>query len=85
MDHYDAIYEAAKSLLLRMYKSEIPASHDVYLKLYGLSEPVLPYSHIICDVFQDLSPVKLDIFKKQAGIKVGIGDSRNRYTHSGMP
>lgn len=76
MDHYDAIYEAAKSLLLRMYKSEIPASHDVYLKLYGLSEPVLPYSHIICDVFKDLSPVTLDIFKKQVGIKAGIGNSQ---------
>ena len=76
MERYDAIYESTKSLLLRMYKAEIPVSHDAYLKFYSLSEPVLPYSHVLFDEGQDGSPAMLDIFRKQAGVKVLIGDSQ---------
>jgi len=41
-------------------------THDVYLKLFQLSKPVLPFDLIMLDEFQDTNPVSLDIFLSQS-------------------
>lgn len=40
-------------------------THDVYLKMYHLSVPVLPYQVIYLDEFQDTNPVTADIILSQ--------------------
>ena len=53
------------------------ATHDTYLKLYQISEPVLEYSVIYVDEFQDSTECVIDIVKRQQHAKVIIvGDSK---------
>lgn len=47
-------------------------THDVYLKLYQLSNPVLPYSVIYLDEAQDSNPVTLDIILRQTHAQIII-------------
>ncbi len=49
-------------------------THDVYLKLYQLSKPKLPYKVIYLDEAQDSSPVILDIVLRQTAQVVIVGD-----------
>jgi len=46
-------------------KSDVKISHDVYLKLFQLSNPALPFKTIFLDEAQDSSPVVLDIVLRQ--------------------
>lgn len=55
-------------------KSDFPMTHNTYLKLFQLSKPNLGYQLIICDEFQDINPVSLDILLSQECQKVVIGD-----------
>jgi F-box protein 18 (helicase) len=65
-----------KLLAKKMSAGIIAYTHDFYLKLYQLSKPKLPYTHILFDEAQDASPVMLDIFKRQHhATKVMVGDS----------
>jgi len=50
-------------------------THDVYLKLYQLSKPKLPYKVIYLDEAQDSSPVVLDIILRQTAQVVIVGDA----------
>lgn len=45
--------------------SPVTMTHDVYLKLFQLSNPVLPFDLIMVDEFQDFSPVNLAIIITQ--------------------
>lgn len=45
--------------------NSVAITHDVYLKLFQLKNPVLPYKRICLDEGQDTSPCCLDIFLKQ--------------------
>ena len=50
-------------------------SHDVYLKLYQLSEPFLFFDIIAVDEFQDVNPVMLDIVLRQKHAQIiVVGD-----------
>ena len=49
-------------------------THNVYLKLFQLSKPKLPYDLIIVDEFQDINPVSLAIILDQEAQKIVIGD-----------
>lgn len=49
--------------------------HDGYLKLYQLSNPVLPYDVILFDEAQDSNPVTTAIVQAQRCEKVIVGDS----------
>lgn len=52
------------------------ATHDTYLKLYQLSDPVLEeYDIIYSDESQDSSDVMIDILKKQKAQIIVVGDS----------
>lgn len=53
---------------------EIRATHDTYLKLYQLSQPVLKYDYVLLDEAQDSNPALLDIFDKQKCGKILVGD-----------
>lgn len=73
------ILKAAKQLWLDRINpsSKVLATHDTYLKLFQLSKPVLEYSVIMVDEFQDSTECVLDIIKNQAHAKViVVGDSR---------
>lgn len=51
-------------------------SHDAYLKLWQLSDPVLGADYVLLDEAQDTNPVLLDVFWKQAehAQLVAVGD-----------
>lgn len=55
-------------------KSTITMTHDVYLKLFQLSKPVLDFDIVYQDEFQDANPVTLDIFYRQKCQLVAVGD-----------
>jgi F-box protein, helicase, 18 len=71
---YDYIGKMARLLLGKMNKGEIDVTHDFYLKKFQLSNPQLNYDYILFDEAQDASAVMLDIFLKQKGTKVIVGD-----------
>lgn len=73
--HLDTIYGHAKRILYAMYDGELDMTHDVYLKLFQLQHPELPYTHILFDEGQDANPCMLDIFKKQSAVKIIVGDT----------
>ena len=73
--HYEKIHGTAHNLLTRMYRAEVPIIHDAYLKFWQLTQPELPYMHIMMDEAQDISPVMLDVFLRQKAIKTAVGDS----------
>ena len=76
--HYRLITEGTRLLLKKMNDGAVPITHDFYLKLFQLSAPVLPYDYILFDEGQDASPAMLDVFLKQKGIKVIVGDAHQQ-------
>jgi hypothetical protein len=52
----------------------LPITHDVYLKLWALTEPQLPADLILFDEAQDANPVLLDLVQRQAAQVVWVGD-----------
>lgn len=53
----------------------LPFSHDVYLKMWALTNPVIPYQIIFYDEAQDADPVMLGILHAQKGKQmVVVGD-----------
>ena len=57
-------------------KSKTTISHDVYLKLYQLTKPILIFDIIMVDEFQDSNPVMLDIVLNQKHTQtIVVGDS----------
>ena len=73
--HLDQIHGYAKRLLNEMYDGNIDITHDVYLKLYQLRHPILPYTHILFDEGQDANPCMLDVFRSQKANKIIVGDT----------
>lgn len=50
-------------------------THDHYLKIWALTDPVLPYDFILFDEAQDANPVLTGLVRAQAGQLIGVGDS----------
>jgi F-box protein, helicase, 18 len=75
---YPHIEKGARLMLGKMYNREIEITHDFYLKMFQLSQPVLSYDYILFDEGQDASPAMLDIFLKQKAIKVIVGDTHQQ-------
>ncbi|MDP4271793.1 MAG: 3'-5' exonuclease [Bacteroidota bacterium] len=76
--HYRYIEKKTWDLLKKMDQAEIEISHDFYLKKFQLSNPQLPYDYILFDEGQDASVAMLDIFIKQASVKVIVGDTHQQ-------
>lgn len=72
--HQKAIQSLTRRFMERMYDGTLPMTHDFYLKLCHFQGPRLPYAHVLLDEGQDASPVMLDLFARQAGQKVIVGD-----------
>ena len=64
--------------LLIDYKGVLPITHDVYLKLWALNSPRLPYQTIFFDESQDASPVMMSIIESQKAQKIWVGDRRQQ-------
>lgn len=75
---YSEIEYGTRLFLAKMHKGEININHDFYLKLFQLKNPVLNYDYILFDEGQDASPVMLDVFMKQKGAKVIVGDANQQ-------
>lgn len=58
--------------------NNVKISHDVYLKLFQLSKPVLNYDFILFDEAQDANPVILDIIQRQKHIQVILVGDRHQ-------
>jgi F-box protein, helicase, 18 len=76
--YYAHIEKQARLLLAKMDKGEIEITHDFYLKKFQLSAPQLPFDYILFDEGQDASAAMLDIFIKQAAVKVIVGDTHQQ-------
>ena len=65
--------------MVSLHNTKIPATHDLYLKLYQLSEPDVPgVDYIMLDEAQDANPVILDILSRQKVQRIYVGDSHQQ-------
>lgn len=77
-ERYDTIEYLTRIFLAKMDSGEIDITHDFYLKKFQLSNPSLPYSHLLFDEGQDASAAMLDVFLKQRGTKLIVGDTHQQ-------
>lgn len=56
----------------------LPLPHDVYLKFWQLSGPVIDTDLLLVDEAQDLNPVMLAIVHQHQGRIIAVGDSRQQ-------
>ncbi|MCU7493340.1 MAG: UvrD-helicase domain-containing protein [Ignavibacteria bacterium] len=76
--YYEQIEYGTRLLLTKMLKSEIDITHDFYLKMFQLKNPLLKYDYILFDEGQDASPAMLDVFLNQDAGKVIVGDTHQQ-------
>ncbi len=72
--HLEEILRLSQRLLDQMQSGRLPITHDYYLKQFQLKEFALPYDYLLFDEAQDASSVMLDVFRRQRGIKLLVGD-----------
>ncbi len=75
---YSKIEYLTRVFLAKMDSGELEITHDFYLKKFQLSNPSLPYSHLLFDEGQDSSAAMLDVFLKQRGTKLIVGDTHQQ-------
>jgi F-box protein, helicase, 18 len=76
--NYTFIEKQTRLFLAMMDSGRIPVTHDFYLKKFQLSQPILPFDYLLFDEGQDASPAMLDIFLRQKGTKVIVGDTHQQ-------
>lgn len=54
--------------------TQIKISHDIYLKLWAMSSPMLNTDYILIDEAQDSDPIMLQILKNQSCQRIFVGD-----------
>ncbi|MBI6885137.1 3'-5' exonuclease [Pseudomonas putida] len=64
--------------LLADYKSNVPITPDVYLKVWALSKPRLNVDFVLFDEAQDASPSMLQVIQAQHAQKIWVGDRRQQ-------
>jgi len=72
--HLEEIVRLSQRMLDLMQSGKLPLIHDYYLKQFQLKEVSLPYDFLLFDEAQDASAVMLDVFRRQRGIKLLVGD-----------
>ncbi len=71
----ERIIEGVLLILKAMRESStLPVSHSLYLKMFQLSKPVLPYDTIMVDEAQDLNAVVQAVLEIQTAEIVKVGD-----------
>jgi len=83
LEHFISLsYEYAQRLWLAMVDKDnetIPATHDIYLKLYQLSKPSIQgYEYIMLDEAQDANPSILNILSHQHIQRIYVGDKNQQ-------
>lgn len=89
--HYEEVLRHINYLVPEMYNAHFHCTHDFYLKAFANKQPVLvhpktkkPYDFILFDEGQDANEVMLDIFMRQTGAKIIVGDPAQQiYTWRG--
>lgn len=78
----DALVKVVLPLARKAWKDlsqptgELRFTHDCYLKLWALTDPVLAADYVLLDEAQDSAPVVAKVFNQQKGAqKVAVGDS----------
>ncbi|MEZ9922382.1 UvrD-helicase domain-containing protein, partial [Vibrio breoganii] len=73
---YSDLVYISQGLIKSMFKAnnECPATHDCYLKLWQLSEPVIKYDYIMFDEAQDANPLLLSVILRQQCQQIFVGD-----------
>ncbi|RVL95619.1 hypothetical protein CN136_19550 [Sinorhizobium meliloti] len=68
--------EGARHVWSRMLSEQdpLPLGHDGYLKLWGLSRPIIAADFIMLDEAQDTNPVVRDILQRQRAQLIYVGD-----------
>ena len=76
----EALADAARAYWRQMEgpRGRLPVTHDVYLKAWRLSQPVLPYDVILWDEVQDANPVMLGLVRGQEAQQVLVGDTHQQ-------
>lgn len=64
--------------LMRDPQSPVPLTHDGYVKVWQLSDPVIETCYILVDEAQDTNPVMLDVLAKQMCQVVYVGDKHQQ-------
>jgi superfamily I DNA/RNA helicase len=59
---------------MRRENSSLPITHDIYLKLWALSNPIIKKDFIFFDEYQDSNPVIAEVIKRQNCQKIFVGD-----------
>lgn len=59
------ISDSAQVVWDKIKKGEIPQTHDSYLKMYALTDPVLQYDRIFGDEFTDQTDLVVNLLSKQ--------------------
>ncbi len=72
--HLEEIVRLSQRMLDQMQAGKLPLTHDYYLKQFQLKDVKLPYDYLLFDEAQDASAVMLDVFRRQRGIKLLVGD-----------
>jgi len=54
--------------------NDLPVTHDVYLKVWALTNPIIRKDYIFFDEYQDSNPVIAQIIKNQDCQKIFVGD-----------
>lgn len=76
--NYETIELGTRRMLALMDQAEINITHDFYLKKFQLSRPLLKFDYILFDEGQDASAAMLDVFMRQTGTKVIVGDTHQQ-------
>jgi hypothetical protein len=56
-------------------EGQLPFTHDCYVKIWELDNPVISTDYLLIDESQDLSPVFLSVLKQQKALIILVGDS----------
>lgn len=76
----ELLYPAVEQRWLQSIDARHPAgiSHDIYLKLWALSKPVIPADFILFDEAQDADPLMMGILQNQSSQVIYVGDAHQQ-------
>ena len=60
------------------YKGKVRLTHDMYLKMWHVSKPALPYDVILFDEAQDADLLMIDVVMRQDAQIIAVGDTHQQ-------
>ncbi|WP_434352600.1 UvrD-helicase domain-containing protein [Psychrobacter sp. HD31] len=76
----ELLYPAVEQRWLQSIDARHPAGigHDIYLKLWALSKPIIPADFILFDEAQDADPLMMGILTQQQSQVIYVGDAHQQ-------